>query len=163
MASIIDSFRETFEDRCSFFKLIIFAIPVYYGYTMTLPPSSNISTAWTIGIVTAFFFLGYFAKITNNVLNEKDKVLPQLNFLKITISSIKTLIAIGPLTFIFILLANSALGFLSNIPVEWFVTLFQIIIWLIVSSISLTSFLLYVRKENLAEAYNIKIIIEKSG
>lgn len=163
MASIIDSFRETFEDNLSFFKLVIFAVPVYFCYTMFLTANGNFSAIWTLGIITAFFMLGYVAEISNNVLNEKDNVLPKLNFLKILLSSVKTIIAIGPMTAISAGLGNYALSFLTNIPIQWVVILFQIIIWLIVASIALTSFLLYIKKESIIDAYNLKLLVEKSG
>ncbi|MBP7212383.1 hypothetical protein KBA27_06060 [bacterium] len=163
MASIIDSFRETFEDNLSFVKIAVFAIPLYYCYTMSLTANGKYGGVWTLGLITAFFLIGYFAEITSGVLNEGDCVLPSLNFLKMAISSLKLLISIGPLTLIAISIANFALSFTTQIPLPWLITTIQVIVWLIVISISLSQFLLFVRKESIISAYNLKAVSDKCG
>ena len=161
MASILDSFRETFSDRWSFFKIIVFAIPIYFAYDQYLKATTDYSNVFWILTITSFFLFGFFVKSVSNVVNERDSVMPSLNPFMMALSTIKTLIAIGPISAISIALGNYFTSIINIIP--WLDTTLKVIVWLIVASVCLTSLLMYVKRERIADAYNLKILSEKAG
>lgn len=165
MANILDSFRETFEDKNAFFKLTVFAAPLYYAYDLYLKNPKDMETINLILIITGFFLLGFFIKTTSNVLNEQDRVLPSLNPLKLAWASIKSIIAIGPISWITLVLADMLIkfltGFTSTIP--WLSIGLAIIIWSFAASICLTSFLMFVKRESIIDAYNFKKLSNCAG
>lgn len=161
MASIIDSFRETFTDNLSFFKLIVFAIPVYFSYDLFLKSTKDFTGFILLLSITIFLLFGFLIKTTSNVLNEGNSVLPSLNPIPLVIAAVKGLLAIGPLTFVAILL-GSYFASLINI-IFWLDITLKVIIWLLVASISLTAFLMFVKRERILDAYDFKILSAKAG
>lgn len=161
MASVIDSFRETFSDRFSFFKLVTLAIPAYYSYEVYLNSKKNYDWFFFIAGLTVFFLFGFLISVTSNVINDKDTVLPSLNPFKLAFTSFKGLLALTPTTIIAVLLANYACSKINILP--WLDITFKIIIWLVMSAIILTAFLMYTQKEKISDAYNLKFLFEKSG
>lgn len=161
MASIIDSFREVFTDRFSFLKIIVFAIPVYYSYQLYITSKADFTQFYLIAGLTIFFLLGFLARITNNVINDGETILPSLNPFKLAFTAIKTIVAVMPSALIFGWLANYACSFINFAP-EADIAL-KIIIWLIAAAIIVTSFLMFVKDENILDAFNIRILFEKAG
>ncbi|HNW25186.1 MAG TPA: hypothetical protein PLG15_04260 [Candidatus Gastranaerophilaceae bacterium] len=160
MASIIDSFRETFTDNMSFFKLLTFAVPLYFAHDLYLKNPQNPTGALWLAGITIFFLFGFLIKVTGEVLNEGDTVLPFLNPLKLALASLKGIIAIGPITWLSASIATYVIPKVNVIG--WFNITFQIVIWLIVIGIALTSFLMFVKNEKIADSYNLKVLFNKS-
>lgn len=161
MASIIDSFRETFTDNLSFFKILVFAIPVYYSYDLYLKSTKDFTGFTLLASITIFLLFGFLIKTTSNVLNEGNSVLPSLNPIPLVIAAIKGILAIGPLTFISVLLGNYFASLINIIL--WLDVTLKTIIWLLVASISMTAFLMFVKREKIVDAYDFKILSAKAG
>lgn len=161
MASIVDSFREVFSDRLSFLKIFVLAIPVYYSYQVYLEPKRDFTGFFWIAGITSFFLFGFLVEVANNVINETDKILPALDPLKLGFSAVKGLLAIGPAALISCLPANYICS-LINISPGIDVTL-KSIIWLVAAAIIIISFLLFSTNKKISDAYNFKIIYQKSG
>lgn len=161
MASIIDSFRDTFSDNAAFFKLIVFAIPIYISYDWYLKGSSEtVAFDWLISI-TIFFLFGFMIQTTRRVLNEDESILPPLNPFKFAMSSIKGLLAIAPVSLGVAFLANYLSSFINL--VGWLDVSLRVILWLLVIAISMTSFLMFVKRESIADAYNLKTLSDKAA
>lgn len=161
MTSMLDAFKEVIGDHLSIAKIGIFAIPVFYSYQVFLVKKTiTIDIIWILG-VTLFFLLGFLIEVTNNVINEHDTVLPPLNPFKIAYSSIKGIIAIGPSFAISCFIAYYLCSTINTVP--WLDNTFKTIIWLVFSSIFTMAFLLFAQRKRILEAYNLKILIEKSG
>jgi len=161
MASILDSFKETYSDKFAFFKMLVFAVPLYIFYNQYLKGAAAFASVSGYIYVTAFFLFGLIIKTTSYVLNEEDSVMPPLNPLKLAFSAVKGFLAILPATWISVSLANFVNQFINTIP--WLDNTLKIIIWLVVASISLTSFLMYAKSERILDAFNIKLLMEKAG
>lgn len=161
MASIIDSFRETFTDNLSFLKFIVFAIPIYYSYGLFLNSTRDFTACILLSGLTIFLLFGFLIKTTSNVLNEGNSVLPSLNPFPIANAAVKGLLAIGPLTLVSILLGNYFASMINII--FWLDMTLKFIIWLLVASISLTAFLMFVKRERISDAYDFKILSAKAG
>lgn len=161
MASIVDSFSGVFTDRLSLLKLFVLALPVYYSYQVFTTSKGDFSYFYIVAGITLILFLGFLTKVTFNVINEKDAVLPSLNPLKLFATGLKCLIAIGPLAAISAALANGVCSFINII--FWLDMLLKTVIWLIVGSLILTSFLMFSTKERISNAYKFKVLFEKAG
>ena len=161
MASIIDSFRETFSDHLSLLKISILSIPVFYSYQIYVQTKKDFTAFLWWAAVTLFFLFGFLIQVTNNVLNEKDSVLPPLNPLKLAFSAFKGIIAVGPYAWISCALANYICSSINII--SWLDTTLKVIIWFVVAAIITTAFLMFATKEKITNAYNIKLLFDKAG
>lgn len=160
MASIIDSFKEVFSERFSFIKLVVLALPVYYSYQLYLQSKQDFTNFFWIAGITTFFLFGFLINLTSNVINERDFILPSLNPFKLGFVTVKGVIALGPIVYGLYLLANYICSFI-NIPM--FDIAFKSMIWLVVAAIILTSFLMFSQRENILDAYKVKILFQKAG
>lgn len=161
MASIVDSFRDVFTDRFSFLKIAVLAVPVYYSYQVYLQSKQDFTGFFWLAGITLFFLFGVLIEVTNNVVNERDGILPSLNPFKLALTAFKGILAIGLIVLISCLLANYVCSFINVIP--WLNITLKSLIWLIAASIIVTSFLMFSTKERIFDAYNFKILSQKSG
>ena len=161
MASIIDSFKEVASDKLSAVKLLIFALPIYYCYTVYIDPKTSAFDFYCVALTILFFLLGFLVKITNNVINERNELLPSLNPLKLAFSSIKCLLA----TIIPVLISCSLANYISSFIVilPWVDIVLKTIIWLVVAAIVTSSFLMFSQRENILDAFKVKFLFEKAG
>lgn len=161
MTSILDSFRDTFGDRFSFFKIATFATPIYFAYTESLKSSPDASFIFWLLVITIFFLFGFLVETTSNVINERNSVMPSLNPFKLVFSSIKGVIAVGPVMAFSVFVANYFIPMINI--VEWLDITMKTIIWIIVVAVTLAAFLMFVKNEKVLDAYNLKILSDKSG
>lgn len=161
MASVIDSFKETFGDRMSFLKLLVFAVPIFVSYDLFTSAKSDFGQATILAIITLFLLFGFLTKITGNVINERDSLLPSLNPVKLAITAAKSIIAIGPITLICYLLANYACTVINF--VQWLDIILEFLVWLIVLAIIVTAYLMFAPKERITDAYKMKLLYQKAG
>lgn len=161
MASIIDSFRETYTDRLSIFKILVFAIPIYFSYDFFLKGTGYQNAFIWLSSITAFFLFGFFIKVTSGVLNESDSVLPPLNPFKFAFSAIKGILAMGPVIVACFFLGKYLSG-LVNFEIIINIIL-NSVIWILMLSICMTSFLMFVRREHIFDTYNLKTLSNKTA
>lgn len=162
MASIIDSFKGVFSDKFSLIKFIILTIPVYYSCSLYTNAKGDYSGFYLFAGTTLFFLLGFLIELINNVINDRMTVLPSLNPIKLAFASAKGLIAIGPVVFISIWLANYLCSFI-HLPLVWIDITLRVIIWLIFSSAILTSILMFSARENILDAFRFGLLLSKAG
>lgn len=161
MASIVDSFREVFNDRLSWLKLIILAIPVNYTYHLYQHENGDYLGFYWMLYLTVFILFGVLVKVTSNVVHELDYVLPSFNPLPVVIAGLKGTLAILPSTVISCLLANYVCSFINIIP--WLDITLKSAIWLVVIAIIITSLLMFITKNRIVDAFNVKMLLEKAG
>jgi len=161
MASIIDSFKEVASDKLSAVKLLIFALPIYYCYTLYIDPNSPALDFQAASLTVLFFLLGFLVKITNNVINERNELLPALNPLKLAFSAIKCIIAIIIPVVISCSLVNYVSSFIVILP--WVDIVLKTILWLLASAVITSSFLMFSQRENILDAFKVKFLFEKAG
>jgi hypothetical protein len=161
MASMIDSCREVFNDKLSFLKIIVLSVPVYFCYQLYMNAKGNYAGFFVLAVITLFFLLGFLIKIINNIINEREYILPSLNPFKLIFSTIKALIGIGPSVLITISLSNYVCSIINIIP--WLDITLKTLIWIITAAVIITSLLMFTVKERIIDAYNIKLLFEKAG
>lgn len=159
MASIIDSFREVFSDNLSFLKMIILAIPVYFSYHIYFETKQDFTGFFWLAGLTIFFLWGVLIDVTNNVLSERNQVLPSLNPFPIAFTAFKGVLAIAPVAVITFLLANYLSSLIKIMP--WIDFTLKFIIWFIVIAVIITAFLLFCTQKRILDAYNVKLLFQK--
>ena len=161
MASIIDAFKESFGDKRAFLKFVVLAVPVYYCYNIYLSSKGDYGYFSIIAGLTLFLLFGFLIEVTGNVINENDSVLPSLNPFKLGFASAKGLLAILPSSLVSMAVASYVCSII-NINPTIDITL-KSIIWIIVASIFLTSFLMFAKRERVSDAYNLKMLFKNAG
>lgn len=163
MASILDSFREVYSDSSSLIKVAVLSVPVFYCYQLytAAKVSGNYDNFFLVSYIVLFFVFGFIIEITNNVINERDRILPSLNPLPLALTSLKGLLAVGPSILISCLAASYLTGYINII--FWLDITLKTIIWLVAASIFLTAYLLFSVNKKIIEAYNVKKIFQKAG
>ena len=161
MASVIDSFREVFGDKLSFFKILILSIPVYYTYTLYISPKGVSKDFFMFAVLTVLLLFGVLIETTHNVISEQDCVLPVLNPFKMTFDVIKGLIAIGPFSYVLYLIAKFFCDLINITP--WLDATLESLIWFIVVSFVTSSFLMFCTHERILDVFNVKEIYKNAG
>lgn len=161
MASIIDSFRETFSDRWSFLKIAAFALPSYFVYQMYLQSNNNFGSVFWYAFTIIFFLFGFLIETTHNVISEQDIVLATLNPLKLAFVAIKGILAIGLFAWISCFAANYVCSMINLIP--WLDTTLKTVIWFLAAAIILTAFLMFSARERILDVFKMRLLSEKAG
>lgn len=158
MASIGDSLNEAFLDSFAPVKLIGFAIPVYFAISSFI--DGNLPMLYIWEAVIAVLFLPLLTQGIYNVRRSKREIL-SLNPLTLVKDLAMALVAIVPNAIIWI-----GAGYLIvkniTIPVEvsWAQITFECIVYIIVSSIVMTSYLSFAKTMKVVQAYNYKVIFD---
>lgn len=161
MASIIDSFRDVFTDKLSFLKMVVLTVPVYYSYQVYVQSKSDYSWFSIVVGITIFFLLGFFVKIVNNMLIAANSVLPPLNPFILGFNALKASLAVLPAAWISIFLANKICSIIYIVP--WLDATLKTCIWLVAASVIVTTLLMFCTRENIKDAYNMKLLSKAAG
>lgn len=156
MASILDAIDETRHDSHAFIKIILYTIPVLLTYVLF--NIGNMGWFYFVGSLTFLMLVTILVKTINNVRNSKNYVLPTFNLFTFVYSSIKAVIALGPVFGVGIWLGVKLSNIQMPVNIPHFQTIYLIIIWAIISSILLTSLIFYSKTEKISDAYNFNLI-----
>lgn len=157
MASIVDALNDALNEDKSYFKIILYSIPVYFVIKLFLVGKMSLFIFW--GGIVAVIFLGLLTQGINNVRMNKKEILT-LNPIGLLKSIFKTAIVSVPLVI--------TLGWLGklltevHIPIELPHTqfIYSIIVWAILFSIGLTGYLSFAKYLKVAQGFNLKVIAE---
>lgn len=161
MASIIDSFKEVASDKWGIGKLLVFAVPLYYCYALYVTQKGPSFDFYQISFYTLFFMFGFLIKITNNVINERNVLLPSLNPLKLAWAALKGIVAIGIPTIVSCVLVNYIISMVMILP--WLDIAIRSILWLLAAAVITSSFLMYCQQEKVQDAFKFKFLFDKAG
>ena len=154
MASIKDSFDETFHDNGAMLKFILLAIPTFF-----------IANNWTkqffgfntLLIFTFFLLFGFMLKCTFNVRHGSDSCLPSYNIFAILWAGVKGSLALAPIGLAMYFLSKFLIGLAAGyIQYEQMMNVVTYIIYAICGSFVLTSYVLYANRFRILDAYNLK-------
>ncbi len=159
MASIIDSFQEAINDRLAYVKIIVYAIPVYI--LVQLYYAGNMTQFIFWASVFGLLYLGLMSQGICNVRMNRTDILT-FNPLKILISLFKSAIVLVPQGLVLGFIGHWLVMLLTSIPIEIpnYVIIVTSVVWVIIGSILLTSFLSFAKYQRIQEGYNFKIICE---
>ncbi len=150
MASIIEAFDSTIKESFAGIKVLVWAVPVCMGYSMFNSALGNI-----IAIVTAVLFFGYLVQCSHNIIIKEDRILPGFNVLQYGLVGLIAMLVLLPYIGVGGIVAYSLLTFVKIPSPVWNQT-FQIISVLLSVSVVLASYVVYARRLNPLEAFNMR-------
>jgi len=158
MASIVDSFSEALNEDFSYAKIVLFAIPVYYVANLFLVGKTALFSFW--GTIVAVLFVGLLTRGINNVRLNKREIL-SINPIEVGVALLKSFMVLIPQIVVFGSIGKFIVGNV-NLPIDLphVPLIFSIIVWSIIFSIVLTSYLSFAKYLKVAQGYNFKIIFE---
>ena len=158
MASIIDYCNETFSEHFAVLKFLVYAAPVYFVTNMFLVGDTKNFNFWAVAL--AVLFMGVLATGINNVRLNRTEILT-FNIKRLFIAIVKGLVVVLPLGFVFYYLGSFIIS-LIKLPKEvpHGDLIVNIVIWVILASILLTSFLSFSKYIRIKDGYNFKAMLE---
>lgn len=111
-----------------------------------------------VGSLTLLMLLTILIKTINNVRNSKKYVLPTFNVFTFCYSAFKAIFAVIPLFALCLWLGSKLAGIQIPVDIPYFQITYSTLVWLLISSIMITSLILYSKTERIADAYNFKLI-----
>ncbi|MBQ8460581.1 hypothetical protein IJ541_10850 [bacterium] len=158
MASIIDAFNESLNENQAYVKIVLFAIPIYFVADLFLVGKMAQFTFW--GAILAVLVLGLLTQGIHNVRLNRSEVLT-LNPIDWVVALSKAIIVLTPQFLIF----GSIGYFLTTkitIPIDLphVPMIYSVIVWSIVFSIILTSYLSFAKYLKVLQGFNYKVIFE---
>lgn len=158
MASIVDAFTESLTEDLALVKIGLYSIPVYFCTKFFLV--GQMGLFYFYGFLTLVLFFGLLTQAINNVRLNKKEIL-SLNPKAIINATARGFVALLPQLAIFGLIGHFIIKNV-NIPIELphVPLIFQIIVWSIMGSIMLTSYLSFAKYLKVLQAFNYKVIIE---
>ncbi len=170
MASIKDSIEEvSIEGFSAYIKFGGLGALLYYCIYLYLQNPNNLD-GWfyLVSFVSYILLTGFLLKTTSNVKNGHDNILPSFNVFHLIGHGLKGLVALGPVVFVNLFLANKVGQFLVNLfegyGMESVVGTYIIlsITYILFFSFIFTAYLLYASKFNITDAYNLRLISKYS-
>lgn len=158
MASVVDAFSEALSENWAFLKIGVYSIPVYFCIKFFVVGKMGEFVFW--GSITALLLLSLLTQGINNVKLNKSEILT-LDPIKLLNSLVRTFLAVVPQLVIF-----GTIGFLIvknvKIPIDLphVPLIFEIIVWSILFSIVLTSYMSFAKYLRVEQAFNYKVIGE---
>lgn len=158
MASIVDAFNESLSEDLALVKIAVYAIPTCILANMFIIGKMAQFYFW--GSIMGLVILGLLTKGINNVRMNRREILTLSPFELIKVI-FKTFVVLVPHIIVF-----GSLGFfiLNNvtIPIDLphVPLIFSIIVWALLFSIVLTSYLSYSKYLKIPQGYNYKVIAE---
>jgi hypothetical protein len=157
MASIVDAFNEALNENLSFVKFIIYGIPVYIVAQMFIVGKMSLFIFW--GSILAVLLLGVLTKGINNVRRNRKEILT-LNPIELIKSIVKTFIVLAPQCILYKFIGSYiTTNFVLPETIPHAQQIFSIIIWTILFSVLLTSYISYAKYMKIKQAFNLKVIL----
>lgn len=158
MANIVDAFNDALTENMAYAKIGVFAIPVYIIANQFMVGNTSMLPLYSV--IAGVLFLALLTQGINNVRMNRREILT-FNFIKLGITLLKTIVVLVPQILIF-----GAIGYnlttkvtipidLPHVPL-----IYSILVWAIIFSIVLTSYLSYAKYLRVLQGFNYKLIFE---
>lgn len=158
MASVVDALQESLQEDMALLKIVGYAIPVYFIANWFITGKMHLVIVY--GVLVAALLVGLLSVGINNVRTNKREIL-SINPIAIFVAIIKSAIVLVPQ-----LLIYSFIGYFLtvklSIPIEvpHFHLIFSIVVWTVIGSVILTSYMSFAKYLDVVQGYNYKVIGE---
>ena len=161
MASLFDAFNDALGEDNSTIKIIIYSLPVFFCSYLYI--KNNVLASYFFALPTVILFLSLLSNGISNVRSNKREILT-FNLFTLTTVAIKLLFAVLPVILIMLSIGWFITSFIKlPFDVPYLQVVFNSIVWLVVFSVVLTSYLAFSKSLNVVDAYNLKIVFESSS
>lgn len=158
MASIVDAFNEALSEDMAYVKIVIFAIPVWFVANFFIV--GKMSLFYFYEAIVGILILGLLTQGINNVRMNKKEILT-LNPMRLAVALVKTVAVVVPHLIVYGIIGSMIVKHV-HIPIELphVPLIFAIIVWSIIFSIIMTSYLSFAKYLKVIQGYNYKVIGE---
>lgn len=158
MASVVEAFNEALSEDLSFVKIFLYSIPVYFCAKFFLV--GKMGQFYFYGFLTAVLLLGLLTQGIHNVRMNKSEILT-LNFIDLFKVTIMTAVVMIPQFIIWGIIGNLLVTKIT-IPIDLphVPLIYSIIVWSIIFSILLTSYMSFAKYLKMVQAFNYKVVFE---
>lgn len=155
MASIKEAYDSTIGESFTGLKLILWAIPLYYCRALYL--ENNIGLLTVVGGLFGLLLIGFLTESAFNAIDKKPELIPGVNFLSMAWTGLKTVIAMAMSVGVAYILGLTILGFINIEDPTWKMTA-DIFVWLFLAALPVSAYIIFIRRLNVFEAFNLKKI-----
>jgi len=157
MASIVNALNDALNEDKAYLKICLYAIPVYFIANLFLMGKMNQFAIY--GSIVGIFMLGLLTQGIHNVRTNK-RVILSLNPVELGMTLAKAAIVMVPQFIIWGFIGKYLTNIQIPIDLPHTQLIFAIIIWSIIFSIVLTSYLSFAKYLKMLQAFNPKVIGE---
>ncbi len=158
MASLWDAVNDSIDENHFILKHIIYALPIFFCASLYI--KNNVGLFYFFAFPIIFIMLGVMSCGIANVRQNKREILT-LNPIKLLYTVFSLTVAIVPLSAVMYFVGYCITAFVKlPFDLPYLPVVFKSIVWILVGSIVLTSFLSYSKSSSLKNAYNFPVIFE---
>ena len=159
MASIKDAFEECIFENHATMKYLLVSAPIYGAIHFYKSEPQNMALVYTFGIISIIILIGMMARIWNNVMNFRDKILPSFNIFKLLFDAFATILMVAPAAVINGLIAwYLATKIYPMIAVTWIQQSAIYLTYGVCASVVITTYMLFTKKFNPFDIFDFKAI-----
>lgn len=155
MASLKEAYDSTIGESFTGLKLLLWAIPLYICRSLYL--DNNIGFLTIFGGIFGLLLIGFITESAFNAIEKKSELVPGLNLLSMAWTGLKTILAMAMPIGIAYVLGSLILGFIKISDPTWKMTV-DIFVWLFMAALPVSAYIVFIRRLNVFEAFNIKKI-----
>ena len=155
MTSIREAYDNTIQESFTGMKLLLWAVPLFWCREMYL--DNNIVGLSLFGSLFGILLIGFITESANNAIVKNPEIVPGMDFLLMAFNGIKTVIAMGVPLVVAYFLGNFILKFIPATTPTIKMTI-EIFLWLFFATLPVCSYISYMRKLNILDAFNLKNI-----
>lgn len=160
MASLKEAYDSTIGESFTGLKLLIWAIPLYFCRVLYL--ENNIGFLTVIGGIFALLLIGFLTESAFNAIDKRPELVPGLNIFSMAYNGIKALLALAIPLGIAYFLGNLINGFIHIQDPTWQMTA-NIFVWFFMAALPVSAYIVFIRRLNVFESFNIKKILIAYG
>ena len=160
VASIKEAYDSTIGESFTGLKLILWAIPLFICRGLFL--DNNFGLLTVVGSVFGLLLIGFLTESAHNTIAKKSELIPGINLLSMAWTGIKTILAMAMSVGIAYILNLIIAGFVKIEDPTFHMTI-DIFVWFFVVALPVSTYLIYIRRLNVFEAFNLKKIFVAYG
>ena len=158
MASLFDAVNDAVDEKFFLIKHIIYALPIFFCASLYI--NNNIGLFYFFAFPIIFIMFGLLSCGIENVRQNKREILT-INPIKLLYTVFSLALAIVPLTAVMYFVGYCITAFVKlPFDLPYLPVVFKSIVWILVGSIVLTSFLSFSKSSSIKNAYNFPVIFE---
>lgn len=161
MASILDTFNDTFAQDKIFLKLLLYAIPV--SMSLAAFVKGQMFICWFYGIPAFLILMGAMANGINNIRENNNPDILTFKFISLAKAIVKTAAVVLPWGIVLKIIGSLCVRYI-NLPIDYpYVPLIiKCIVFGLCFSVFMTAFLCFAKNMNIKDAYNMKMISDSA-
>lgn len=160
MASLKEAYDSTIGESFTGLKLLLWSIPLYICRALYLENNTALLTIF--GSIFGLLLIGFLSESAFNAIDKRPELVPGINLISMAYNGFKTILALGVPLFLAYFLGNLINGFINIPDTTWNMTA-HIFVWFFMSALPVSAYIVFIRRLNVFESFNIKKILIAYG